>query len=371
MEMRARLISRRKGTWNIVLSTGKNPLTGKYGTKWITVQGTRTEAERQKNEILRQYDVTGFIANNKITVAEYLLKWMSTHELKIRENTGETYLEAINKHFIPAFGKIPLSQLSMNHLQTLYDNEFKAGLAGDSIRVRHTVIKQALDAAVAHGIIYRNIADNVHPPKSAHTEMLYWDAPEMNTFLASQINSPYYPLFHTALFTGMRRSELVALQWDDVDFVSGSVSIRRSLHYSKKRGCYFSDVKSKSSKRTIALTPSNLTVLHNFKESSEGKGGTDLIFIHNNKPLIPSFASRLWRIACMKSGVKVIRLHDARHTHATLLFKQGVPAKIVQERLGHSSIVMTMNLYSHVIPGMQKDAALKFDELFSKDLEQL
>jgi len=361
--VRARLISRRKGVWNIILSTGRNPNTGKYGTKWITVHGTRPEAERQKNEILRQYDVTGFIANNKITVAEYLLKWISTHELKIRENTGETYLDAINKHFIPAFGKIPLSQLSISNLQTLYDKEFKAGLAPDSIRVRHTVIKQALDVAVAQGIIYRNVADNVSLPHSEHKEMLYWDTLEMNAFLLSQVNSPYYPLFYTALFTGMRRSELLGLQWDDVDFKGGSVSIRRSAHYSKKSGCYSSDVKSKSSKRTIALTPSNVIVLSSFRESSKRKAGTDLIFSHNGKPFIPSFASRLWRIACEKSGVKVIRLHDARHTHATLLFKQGVPAKIVQERLGHSSIVMTMNLYSHVIPGMQKDAALKFDEL--------
>ena len=105
--MRARLISRRKGTWNIVLSTGKNPLTGKYGTKWITVQGTRPEAERQKNEILRQYDVTGFIANNKITVAEYLLKWMSTHELKIRENTGDNYIRRHQQAFHPCVRQGP------------------------------------------------------------------------------------------------------------------------------------------------------------------------------------------------------------------------------------------------------------------------
>jgi len=363
--MRARLISRRKGTWNIVLSTGKNPLTGKYGTKWITVQGTRPEAERQKNEILRQYDVTGFIANNKITVAEYLLKWIGTHELKIRENTGVTYLQAINKHFIPAFGKVPLSQLSANNLQTLYDKEFKGGMGSDSIRVRHTVIRQALDAAVAQGIIYRNVADNVSPPHSEHKEMQYWDTPEMNAFLLSQLNSPYYPLFYTALFTGMRRSELLALQWDDMDFDAGSVSIRRSLHYGKKNGCYFSDVKSKSSKRTIALTPSNVAVLKSFQEASKRKGA-HLIFSRNDKPFVPSYVSTLWHIACKESGVKVIRLHDARHTHATLLFKQGVAAKIVQERLGHSSIVITMNLYSHVIPGMQKDAALKFDELIKK-----
>jgi len=258
-----------------------------------------------------------------------------------------------------------LSQLSRDNLQTLYDKEFKAGVSADSIRVRHTIIKQSLDDAVAQGIIYRNIADNVSPPHSEHKEMRYWDTPEMNAFLFSQKDSPHYPLFYTALFTGMRRSELLALRWDDADLDGGSVSIRRSLQFSKKNGCYFSDVKSKSSKRTIALTPSNVKVLSSFKESSKRKGA-DLIFGRNNKPFVPSYASRLWHVACERSGVKVIRLHDARHTHATLLFKQGVPAKIVQERLGHSSIVMTMNLYSHVIPGMQKDAALKFDELLKK-----
>jgi integrase len=176
------------------------------------------------------------------------------------------------------------------------------------------------------------------------------------------IGSPFYPLFYTALFTGERRSELLGQKWGDIDFENKQISVRRTLQREKHGSFYFADVKSKSSKRTIELTPTNADVLKQLWENSIKQGRDDFVFSINSEPPRPQSITRAWQAGCKKAGVKIIRFHDARHTHATLLLKSGVHPKVVQERLGHSSISITLDTYSHVIPGMQAAAASKFDE---------
>jgi integrase len=198
--------------------------------------------------------------------------------------------------------------------------------------------------------------------KKEHVEMQYWDTEPMNRFLQAMIGSPLYPLFYTALFTGERRSELLGHRWGDVDFERHQISVRRTQQRNKAGSCYFADVKSHSSNRTIELTPTNAEVLKQLWERSAKPGKEDLIFAIKGEPPRPQTITRAWQAGCKKAGVKVIRFHDARHTHATLLLKAGVHPKIVQERLGHSSISITLDTYSHVIPGMQETAAKKFDE---------
>jgi len=227
-------------------------------------------------------------------------------------------------------------------------------------------------------LVSRNVADGVDLPPIKRTQMQTWDDNDITRFLEAAKESPYYALFYTALFTGMRRSELLGLAWRDVDFLYCQLSITRSLHHLKDGSYVFTQPKSAKSRRTIALSPSVVLLLKEHKEKQElervtlGKllADDDLVFSTlEGKPLRPNTITRAWVTLSVRAGVKAIRLHDARHTHASIMLKQGIHPKIVQERLGHSSIEMTLDIYSHVMPGIQEAAAKRFDDIFNHKLE--
>ncbi|MFC1987643.1 site-specific integrase [Chloroflexota bacterium] len=210
-------------------------------------------------------------------------------------------------------------------------------------------------------------------PRARRTEMLTWDEQELNIFLEAAKSTPYYELFYLALFTGMRRSELLALRWQDIDIISGQVSVSRSLHHLKDGSYVFTEPKSARSRRTIALPPSSILLLRRYHDNQKldyamlGIPLTDdtLVFSTLGKPLRPNTITHAWTNLAVRTGIKRIRLHDARHTHASLMLKQGIHPKVVQERLGHSSIAITLDTYSHVAPGLQQAAADRFDEVLS------
>jgi integrase len=246
-----------------------------------------------------------------------------------------------------------------------------------SIRYHHTVLHKALATALEWGLVVRNVADGVDVPQSYPGEMRTWDEDEMGKFLEAAKSTQYYPLFYTALFTGMRRSELLALRWQDIDFIYSQIYVSRGMHQLKDNSYIFTQPKTKKSRRTIALPPSAFLVLESYHKTKEVEAamlGTelkdiDLVFSALGKPLRPNTVSRAWANLAAKTGVKVIRLHDARHTHASLMLKQGIHPKVVQERLGHSSISVTLDTYSHVAPGLQEAAAKRFDEILKHAFE--
>jgi len=173
----------------------------------------------------------------------------------------------------------------------------------------------------------------------------------------------------------MRRSELLALRWQDVDFIYSQIYVNRSLHHLKDGSYVFTQPKSAKSRRTIALPPSAILTLKEHRDNAAMDRAmlevpltdNDLVFSTiEGKPLRPNTITLAWQTTAAKAGVKVIRLHDARHTHASLMLKQGIHPKIVQERLGHATIAVTLDTYSHVAPGLQEAAAMRFDEALQK-----
>jgi len=231
-----------------------------------------------------------------------------------------------------------------------------------------------LKTAVKWGLVARNVADAVEPPRTRKTEMRTWNEDEIAQFLETAKDSPYFALFHTALFTGMRRSELLALRWHDVDFIFSQVYVSRSLHHLRDGSYVFTQPESAKSKRMIKLSHDAFVVLSEHMEKQEAIWANtvkpltdnDLVFsTPEGKPLRPNTVSRAWTKLAARAGVTVIRLNDARHTHASLMLKQGAHPKVVQERLGHASIQITLDTYSHVVPGLQDAAAAQFDKLVS------
>ena len=377
--MRGHIIKRGKNSYSIAISLGKNPTTGKYKQQWVSVRGNKKDAEKRLLELLHQIDNGTFIVPNKTTLAEYLQKWLSDYVKPNLSPRGfERYRGVIIKHFIPDMGNIPLTQLKPEHLQKHYTSTLNSGLSASTVRYHHAIIHKALQTAVKWGLVSRNVADGVDVPRARRTEMQTWDEDDIARFFEAAKDSPYYVLFYTALFTGMRRSELLALRWCDVDLIFSQVYITRSLHHLKDGSYVFTQPKSAKSRRTIALSPSAILTLKEHKGNQEVQRALlgvslkddDLIFSTvEGKPLRPNTVTRAWTMLIAHAGVKPIRLHDARHTHASPMLKQGVHPKIVQERLGHASISMTLDTYSHVAPGLQEAAAAGFDKLVLPRLE--
>lgn len=364
--------AKNKGTWSIKIALGKDN-SGKYRYKWHTVQGSKRDAQKRLSELLHQLDTGTYIQPGKSTLAEYLGRWLADYAKPNLSPRGyERYESIARMRLIPWLGNIPLSQLRPEHIQRLYNAMLKEGLSARTIRYHHVVLHKALQTAIKWGLLGRNVTDSVDIPQASSKAVQTWDENELGIFLDAAKDTAYYALFYTALFTGMRRSELLALRWQDIDLIMGQVSVSRGLHRLRDGSSIFTKPKSAKSYRTIALSPSAVLTLKEHWEAQVAQAAMlglsisneSLVFsTYDGKPLRPNTISRAWSNLAAKAGIRVIRFHDARHTHASLLLKQGIHPKVVQERLGHSTISTTLDIYSHVTPGLQEAAAKRFDDV--------
>ena len=371
-------IIERNGSLRLKVSLGKNPQTGKYESYYETFHGNRTEAQKRLRQVLTELDKGIFAKPGKATLGEYLKSWLLDYcSPNLSPRTQELYSYICEKHVLPTLGNIPLVDLRPQHLQRLYAEKVSAGLSNRTVQLIHVTLHKALKNAVKSGLLVRNITESVDTPKIQNREMRVMSETDLHIFLEYARNTPYYALFYTSLFTGMRRAELLALRWSDVDLELCQLSVTRSMQYiggvAPENRVSFREPKTAKSKRSIALSPSTVITLREHKakqtELRQSLGyapplDNDLIFGHyDGSPLLPNSVTHAWIKLVRRCGLRGIRLHDARHTHASLLLKQGVHPKIVQERLGHGSIQITLDLYSHIAPGLQQAAANKFDDI--------
>lgn len=380
--MRGHIIKRYKDSYTIVLNMGKDPSTGKPRQQWISVKGTKKEAEKKLAELLHQLDTGSFTKPSKTTLGEFLNRWLKDYVTpNLAPKMAEWYTYIVKTHIIPALGNTLLMQLKPEHLQRYYADKLAGGrsdgsgaLSPQTVRHCHVTIHYALETAMKWGIIVRNPADAVTPPPIQPKQMQTWNDEELRRFLEAIKKSPYYALFHLLLASGMRRSEALALRWRDVDLTMCQVYVTRSLQHLEDGTFVFKQPKTAKGRRSVALPPATVLVLRDhYEKQSETVArmkatlkDDDLVFCHaDGTPLQPGSITHTWGKLVKRAGVKYIRLHDARHTHASLMLKQGIHPKIVQERLGHASIQITLDTYSHVAPGLQEAAAARFNEVFS------
>ena len=378
--MRGHIRKRAKDSYSVRISLGKDPVSGKYKFHWVTVKGTKKDAEKRLSEMLNQLDNGTFMKPGKTTLGEYLERWLKDYAWSnLAPRTAEGYESIIRCHLIPAMGNISLAHLKPEHLQRYYSEKLSAGrydghgaLNQTTVSHHHTCLHRALKMAVTWGLISRNPADAATPPRPQHSQMHTMDEDDLQAFLEAAKTTPYYAIFFTALFTGMRRSELLALRWPDVDLPLCQVSVTQSMHRLHDGSLVFRQPKTAKGRRMIALPPSLCLVLKEHKEKQTLERAMlgvalkpdDLVFSAlDGKPLLPDTISHAWTKIVKRAGLNHFRLHDARHTHASFMLKQGVHPKIVQERLGHATISTTLDLYSHVAPGLQEAAAMRFDEV--------
>ncbi len=313
--------------------------------------------------------------------------WLQGYvELNCSPRTKASYEMIIRRHLIPELGGILLSQLGPRHLQAFYSQQKVQGrvdgkgpLSSKTVRYCHSLLAEALEHAVKMGLVSRNVARATEAPRVDHKVMSTLMLEDIPKFLGAAKGTPYHTLFYLLLHTGLRRGEALALRWKNVDLglsslgVLGYLSVTETVY--KLAGDYIvKEPKTPSSRRRIALPPSLVLVLRQHRAEQEaqqallGKPLTDNHFVFANpdgNPLDPSTVSHAFNKVIHKAGLPHIRLHDLRHTHASLLLQAGVHPKVVQERLGHSSIRVTLDTYSHVMGGLQEAAAQHFDELLT------
>jgi integrase len=385
--MKGSIRQRSKGSWNIIIDLPRDPQTGRRHQQWHTVHGIKKDAERALRELLHSVEKGSYVKLSKVSLAEFLEEWLQGYvELNCSPRTKASYEMIIRRHIIPELGGILLSQLDPRHLQAFYSRQKVQGrvdgkgqLSSKTVRYCYSLLAEALEHAVKMGLVSRNVAQATEVPRVDHKVMSTLTLEDIPKFLKAAKGTPYYTLFYLLLHTGLRRGEALALRWKNVDLglsslgVLGYLSVTETVY--RLAGDYIvKEPKTPSSRRRIALPPSLVLVLRQHRAEQEaqqallGKPLTDNDFVFANldgNPLDPSTVSHAFNKVIRKAGLPHIRLHDLRHTHASLLLQAGVHPKVVQERLGHSSIRVTLDTYSHVMGGLQEAAAQHFDELLT------
>jgi integrase len=355
------------------------PSTGKRRRSFVTVHGTKKDAQRRLAELLVSIDNGSYVKPKHLTVGEWLGQWLQGYvATNTAPRTRERYEEIVQLHLIPALGLVRLSALQPEHIQKYYADALesgrrdgKGGLSARTVHHHHRVLYEALRHAVKHGIIGRNPGEAVDTPRPRNREITMIGPSDVLRLLDAAKGTPYYPVLFTALYTGLRRGELLGLRWCDLDLDLATLSVVQTLQQLHNGQYVFREPKSRRGRRQIALSPSLAILLrqHRAKQEDSGKmlgktlGPADLVFSHpDGTPLRPDSISRAFRTIARAVGLHGVRLHDLRHAHASLMLRQGVHPKIVSERLGHSGIAITIDTYSHVLPGLQEAAARRFEE---------
>ncbi len=378
--MRGHIFQRSEGSWTIVLDVGRkvDPATGKLKRiqKWKTVRGTKKEAQAELTTMLHNLSRGQVISPSRMTLSEWLEEWLkSAIQPHKRLRTYETYRSVIDRHLKPALGQYRLCDLRASHLQAYYQSE---KVAPATLQQHHTILHSALKAATMQDLIPRNAASLVigKPRRRENHEDIRqncWDPEEARRFLdAAKVNSPHAAAFYSlALDSGSRKAELCGLKWSEIDWDRKMVSIVRQLVKMRVEPLFGPPKNGQT--RTVLVDEKTIEMLKKQKAAQAAQKlllGTSykdhgLVFTRQfGQPLnMNSIGQREFKRLIAESGVKKITFHGLRHTCATLALKEGVPVKVVSERLGHKRTEITLNVYAHVLPSMQQEAAAKLGRL--------
>jgi integrase len=344
--------------------------------RYSTFIGTEAQAKRKLAQLQADIDRQVYVDPAGPRVSEYLPKWLEGVKSSVGRRTFTGY-ESIVNDLIPAFGSRRLSQLSSTDLRTAYD-KWGERLSPQSILHRHRVLYKALQDAIRHEppLLVRNVAASVKPPRVPKKQLVTLDPDQVHRLLDAAKSTPWYSAILLAVYGGFRRGEIMALRWSDIK--DNTITINQSLEPNvrgQKPSYVVKPPKNETSRRTVVVDGVVIAALkerkakQNAEKLRAGKHyrDQDLVFANEIGNLInPDSMFQSFKLMLKRAGLPNIRFHDLRHTHATLLAEAGVSLNAIKDRLGHSTITLTANLYSHVTTLQQYDAAEKFAQRMSK-----
>jgi integrase len=369
--MRGQIIKRGERTWLVRVPLGRDA-TGKRRTFNKTVKGTKKQAQEYLAEILHKQSRGDLVERNREPVADYLRRWITTIAVpRVRARTAEDYRSIVEAHLVPAFGSLQLSQLTVDAIQRLYAEMGASGLSPRTVRYVHSVLNSALAHAVRVGQLARNPAALATLPRNRRREMRAMSPADASRFLNAAAGDRFEALWCLLLTGGLRPGEALALQWTDLD--GDTVRVQRSLVRLRGGTWAFDEPKTARARRSVLLPAGAVALLrlHKAKQNesrlSAGSRWTDhgLVFCTaTGEPLEWRVISRRYLRPILSAvGIQALRPYDLRHSCATLLLASGENPKVVSERLGHSSVALTSDVYSHVLPDMQQKAAEQLERM--------
>ena len=359
---------RRPGQWEQRITLPDGHRRSAYGE-------TKKGAQEKGRELVRAFDAGLTTLDRTQTVETYLKRWLAdAAKPTLRPKTWDNYESMLRVHVLPLIGKVKLASLTAQQLQAVYSRMLTAGKSPRTAQLAHAVVHKAFKQAVLWALIPSNPADRVVAPKPVRREFSTLRPSHVRALLDGSGDPQWRALLLLAVSTGLRQGEQLGLEWPDVDLDRGTLSVRRSLGFQRGRGLVTTDVKTARSRRTVELGAALVGALRVHRTAQlerrlrAGPAWVDLGFVFtrdDGQPLEPGSVTHRFQRESAELGLPVVRYHDLRHTAATLMLEAGIHPKVVQERLGHATIAVTMDTYSHVLPNMQRDAAAAMDRVLA------
>lgn len=381
---------RGKNKWRLNVPGGVDQNGKRVIHRKVVEATSKREAEKLLDVFSAEVQKGRYIEPSKYTFKVFVEKWIRDYgETNLEPKTLFRYKEILYSRVIPAMGHLRLDQIKPFHLIEFYKNLQEDGIRKDgkpgglnpkTILQHHRVISSILSDAVQWGIINENPASRVKPPKVKKKEIACYDKEQTAALLAALDEEPlkYKIMVMMAVATGLRRGELMGLEWRDVDFKNNSIEIRQTSQYVPGKGVFPKEPKTEESKRLIAVPTAVMRLLKEYKKQQAQErllagdlweGSTRLFTTWDGKPMHPDTISKWFPKFLERCNLPHIRFHDLRHLNATLLIAEGVPLKNVSKRLGHSNISTTADIYAHALRSVDQEAAEKLNKLFKKQVK--
>ncbi len=368
---------RGKNSFELKFDAGNDPLTGKRRIRYHSFKGARRDAEIKLAQLIAENAAGSRVDPIKTTVREFIEQWLRDWAASnVSAKTFERYAELLRNHVATGIGDVRLQKLRAVDVQQLYTNLLKKPLAPRTVGHVHRVLHRALGHANRWGLLQQNVASLVSPPRVPATELELLTLEQVQVVLERfRARRSLYPIFVLALATGMRRGELLALRWRDVDLDKARLRVEQSLEQTKA-GLRFKSPKTRHGRRTITLPPSAVSVLRDHWKTQQerrlklrmGKAPADsLVFATwDSKPRSPNSLTKEWSVAVRAAKLPPVTLHSLRHTHASHLIAQGLDVLAISRRLGHGSPTITLSVYGHLFANADDRAASAVETIFTK-----
>ena len=375
---------KRGGTWTALWDLPPDPKTGERRQTSKGGFPTRKAAEAHLATVVGQVNTGTYVPPAKMTLAAYFERWLDVQRTRLKPSTHESYAAVLRGRVVPELGSTPLERVTTADVDALYAKllregraDGKGGLSARSVRYTHTVMRRAFRDAVRKRLIAVDPTDAADPPSASAAKaptMRTWSGEQVGAFLAALLDDRLFAAWRVAASTGMRRGEVLGLRWRDVDLDAAYASVTQTLIEGK--GAPRLSTPKGGRGRSVALDAETVAALREHRRAQlaermligPGWADNDLVFCREDgSPIWPRTFSRAFARHAKAAGLPTIRLHDLRHSWATLALGAGVHPKLVQERLGHATISITLDVYSHALPAMHEDAAAKVAALFAAE----